>query len=194
MYRGHPAQVIDDVVAYHKAHEGVSRVVKIQHAHKAFLGIDLTPEAHEELYNCYAGLVEQKVIDCDGIDGAVEFLERAEGELKSFVVSGTPQDELRRITDQRGISKYFTGVFGSPRNKEDIVNEQIAVHRLSASGCLFIGDAMTDYNAAQICGVPFLGRVDAGEPGPFPDGTETVPDLRTLAQHAGFPLTRGAAQ
>ena len=171
-------------MAYHKAHEGVSRVVKIRHAHKAYLGIDLTPDAHDRLCHKYAGLVEQQVIDCKSVDGALDFLKRATGLLKSFIVSGTPQDELRRITAKRGISEYFTGVYGSPRNKEDIVNEQLALHNLSADRCLFIGDAMTDFNAAQACAMPFLGRVIKGEKSPFPKGTDEVTDLMGLAERA----------
>lgn len=187
MYRGHPPRVVEAVVAYHKAHEGVSRVVKISHAHKVYLNIDLTPDAHQELCDRYSGLVEQKVIDCEGVTGALDFLVGATGRIKSFVVSGTPQDELRRITDQRGLSDYFAGVYGSPRNKEDIVNELLCNHSLDAQKCLFIGDAMTDYNAAHSCDMPFLGRVIPGEQSPFPEGTQTVSDLLNLAQIVGLP-------
>jgi len=128
-------------------------------------------------------MVEQQVINCESVDGALAFLIRAKGKLKSFVVSGTPEDELRRITDQRGITGYFTGVYGSPRTKDDIVNELLEVHGLVAADCLFIGDAMTDYNAAKVCRMPFLGRVNADEKSPFPEGTVTVADLSGLAEY-----------
>ena len=192
LYKAYPVPVIEKVVAYHKAHEGVSRVVKIRHAHMAYLGVDLTPEAHDRLCREYAGLVEQQVVECESVEGALDYLKRAAGHVKSFVVSGTPEDELRRITDKRQISNYFTGIFGSPRKKEDIVNEQLAVHGLTADKCLFIGDAMTDYNAAQACRMPFLGRVIEGEKSPFPKGTDEVPDLTGLAHRAGLLETSGA--
>ncbi len=177
---------MEAVVAYHKAHEGVSRVVKIQQAHQLYLGIDLTVDAHGALCRHYSELVEQKVIDCDSVAGALDFLVRATGQLKTFVVSGTPEDELRRITGRRGIHEYFTGVYGSPRNKVEIVDELLQIHKLSAEKCLFIGDAMTDYNAAKTCGVPFLGRLNDGENSPFPMGTDTVADLARLTRIAGL--------
>ncbi len=40
---------------------------------------------------------------------------------------------------------------------------------------------MTDYRAALATSVPFIGRVDNGETGPFPAGTKTVCDLNALA-------------
>lgn len=186
MYKSHSADVIDKVVSYHKAHEGISRVVKIKHAHKAFLGIELSEAEHQDLCRTYASLVEQKVIECNSVPGALEFLSRALGKLKTFVVSGTPEDELKRITDGRDISRYFTGIYGSPRKKEDIVNEQVERYGLDAKRCLFVGDAMTDYNAAKACAMPFLGRVKPGEINPFPDGTDIASDLTDLGQRAGI--------
>lgn len=113
-------------------------------------------------------------------------MQGSDQKLVRFVVSGTPQDELRRITDLRGISRHFTGVYGSPRKKEEITNEMLDRHQLDVDKCLFIGDAMTDYDAAKACRMRFLGRVIPGEKSPFPDGTEVVPDLATLSQIAGL--------
>ncbi len=183
LYREHPADVVERVVAHHMAHAGISRVVKIKHAHKEFLNIDLTPNELDALCQKYSRSVEQQVVECESVDGALAFLIRAKDILKTFVVSGTPEDELRRITDKRGISGYFTGIYGSPRTKDDIVNELLDLHGLTAANCLFIGDAMTDYNAAQICKMPFLGRVNPDEDSPFPDGTDTVPHLSGLAKY-----------
>lgn len=183
LYKDQPADVIEQVIAHHIEHAGISRVVKIRHAHKTFLNIDLSTEDHEALCQRYSGMVEEQVVNCESVDGALAFLIRAKSVLKSFVVSGTPEDELRRITDRRGITRYFTGVYGSPRTKDDIVNELLEKHDLSAANCLFIGDAMTDYKAAKICQMPFLGRVNVDEESPFPADTETVPDLSGLADY-----------
>lgn len=182
LYKDETPEVIAQVVAYHKSHEGISRVVKILHAHKQFLGIDLSEAEHNALCQRYSEIVEQKVVECESVDGALAFLIKSEGQLKRFVVSGTPEDELRRITNQRGISMFFEGIYGSPRKKEDIVNEVLDDHGFSADQCLFIGDAMTDHDAAKACGMPFLGRVEAGHKSPFPKATNIVPDLSTLSE------------
>lgn len=193
LYKDHGPQVIDAVVTYHRAHAGISRVVKIEHAHKVFLNIDLTPEALDRLCRQYSEIVENKVVECAGVPGALAFLQAAKGRIKMFVVSGTPEDELNRITDQRGISHYFDGIYGSPRKKEDIVTGVLAEQDLTLDHCLFIGDSMTDYKAASFCGMPFLGRLHDGLENPFPEGTSCVPDLLTLARIAGLETAKDAS-
>lgn len=44
-------------------------------------------------------------------------------------------------------------------------------HSLCMKDCLFVGDATTDFEAAQICGTGFLGIVKDGEKSPFPEST-----------------------
>lgn len=44
LYSQHGAAVFDAVPAYHLAHEGISRVEKIVHCHRRFLGIELNLE------------------------------------------------------------------------------------------------------------------------------------------------------
>ena len=182
LYAGQPDEVIGQVVAYHKSHEGISRVVKILHCHREFLGIDLDDAEHDRLCQKYAEIVEEKVVACPEISGAHLFLRTHQGKSRFFVVSGTPQDELRRITSRRGLNGYFEGVYGSPKAKEVIVNEILESTAFPPEDCLFIGDAMTDFRAATATFVPFIGRVDKGEAGPFPDGTRTVSDLNGLAE------------
>jgi phosphoglycolate phosphatase-like HAD superfamily hydrolase len=97
-----------------------------------------------------------------------------------FVVSGTPEDELRRIAVRRGMMEYFVEVRGSPPGKEAIVRELIERHRLAPRRTLFIGNALADWRAARACGLDFLGRVALGHASPFPKDTRIVPDLEAL--------------
>ena len=182
LYADQPGDVVDRVVAYHKSHEGISRVVKILHCHREFLGIELDEAEHDRLCRTYAEIVEDKVVNCPEIAGATRFLRTHMAESRFFVVSGTPQDELRRITRLRGLDGYFEAIYGSPKSKDLIVNEVLESSALAREDCLFVGDAMTDYRAAATTSIPFIGRVDKGEDGPFPPGTRTVCDLNGLAE------------
>ena len=92
-----------------------------------------------------------------------------------FIVSGTPQEELVRIVDRRGLARHFAGVFRTPAEKPELIR---------AAACVFLGDAMTDHDAAEACGVPFIGRVAAGSPDPFPSGTNVIRDLTELTDLA----------
>jgi phosphoglycolate phosphatase-like HAD superfamily hydrolase len=172
--------VLDDVIAYHVAHEGISRMEKILYCHEAFLGIQLREDHLAELAGKYSALVKQVVIDCDSVPGALDFLQAHSANLPMFVVSGTPEEELKDIVEVRGLSRYFTSVHGSPHHKVSIVNEQLQLHGLDRDQCLFVGDSMTDYDAAWDTGLSFIGRVGQGHVNLFPKGTTIITDLTQL--------------
>jgi beta-phosphoglucomutase-like phosphatase (HAD superfamily) len=172
--------VLDDVIAYHIAHEGISRIEKILYCHEAFLGIQLREDQLAELAGKYSALVKQVVIDCDSVPGALDFLQAHSANLPMFVVSGTPEEELKDIVEGRGLSRHFTSVHGSPHHKAPIVNEQIQLHGLDRDRCLFVGDAMTDYVAARDTGLTFIGRVGQGHVNFFPKETTIITDLTQL--------------
>lgn len=180
VYADYGPQVIEAVVAYHAAHEGISRVIKIKHCHKEFLGIDLDDQALASVVKSYQQVVEGKVVACPWVEGAKDFLEFCYGKVPLIVASGTPEDELLRIVSARGMSHYFTAVRGSPDLKEVIVNNAATSFGFEPSAALFLGDAMTDYDAAQACGCRFIGIVEKGRENTFPAGTMVIPDLNSL--------------
>lgn len=182
LYGDQPDHVIDRIIAYHKANEGISRVVKIRHCHREFLGVELDDGEHDRLCREYAKIVEGKVVSCPEVTGATAFLQFFHHQCRMYVVSGTPQEELRRIIKQRGLDGYFEAVYGSPAEKDIIVNAVLADKGLAGADCLFIGDAMTDYRAAAATSVPFIGRIGRGEADPFPERTRTINDLNALAE------------
>lgn len=181
LYAAHGPEVLEKVLAHHADHEGISRVEKIRHCHREYLGVDLDEAALTEVCARYSGLVEDAVVDCPAVAGAESFLAAEHGLLGLYVVSGTPEDELRRICERRGIDHRFDGIFGSPRLKETIVAEVMEIHGYKPDEAIFVGDAMTDHRAAEATGVAFIGRVDANRRDPFPEGTRTMADLTTLS-------------
>ncbi len=184
IYDDHGEEFIARVLAYHQEHGGISRVEKIRHYHRDWLGLDVGDEVLDELAAKFSQLVEDDVIACDWVPGARETLDAWQPLVPLYVISGTPEDELRRICDGRGMSHYFTGVRGSPTRKEPIIEEIVAEHGLDRSRTLFIGDTMTDWRAANATGLQFLGRLIPSEETVFPAGTETVTDLHPLAAMA----------
>jgi phosphoglycolate phosphatase-like HAD superfamily hydrolase len=181
LYEGFGREALASALEYHAAHEGISRVVKIKHCHKNFLGIDLDEHDLGVLVQQYQNIVELAVIDSDWIDGARELLEHCQGQVPLFVASGTPEDELHRIVAARGMDQYFTEVRGSPDTKEVIVRDAADRYEFDPASALFLGDAMTDYNAARTCGCRFIGVVCGDRKNPFPDSTAIVPDLVNIA-------------
>jgi len=186
LYRPYGADVHARVMEYIDSREGISRVVKIREAHKAFLGVELSEAELADLAGTYSRMVEEAVVAARWVAGAREFLEARAGRLPMAVISGTPEAEMRRIVEKRDMARYFVAVRGSPPKKPPIVRELLARHRLRAERTVFVGDAPFDREAALETGLRFIGRVPADRPSPFPDGTATVPDLTGLAAALEF--------
>jgi phosphoglycolate phosphatase-like HAD superfamily hydrolase len=181
LYRPFGERVVALVVAHHLAHGGISRFEKFRHYHRNFLRRELTPEEEARLGERFAELVDEAVVASPMVGGAGQFLQNYSASLPLFVASGTPEDELIRIVARRGMAGFFRGVFGSPAQKGAILQHILAAHGLSPQRTLMIGDAMTDYDGAQLAKVKFLGRVVAGESNPFPPATPVMKDLARLA-------------
>ncbi len=185
LYEPFGDDVVERVIAEHIRHEGVSRVVKLERFHREFLGIALDDKGLADLAQTYSEMVEAVVVACEAVPGATEALDAWAGHCPLYVVSGTPQEELRRIAHRRGLDAYFQTVFGSPRVKPDIVGAELARIGVAADRVLFVGDSLTDFDCAQAVGTRFLGRVPAWRESRFPDGTEVAQDMWPLALAGG---------
>lgn len=173
LFRGYGAEIEKKVVDYHLENGGVSRFDKFRHYYENFLKKSITDKEIDKLSLRFSDMVVQDVIDAPFIKGAYETLCQLHNlEIPMYVVSGTPQDEIQQIVEKKGLFHFFVGVYGSPRKKWDITEEILSNNRYERSLCLFIGDAMSDYCAAQKCGMKFLGIVPEGFVSPFPKNTE----------------------
>lgn len=171
IFRPHGSEVEAEVVSYHLANTGVTRFDKFRHYYTNILNKPITEEMLSELSKQFSDLAVRKVIASPYIEGALETLEELNLlRIPAYVVSGTPDEELRQIVKTKGLSHYFEEVHGSPRPKEEIVRDILERNNYSPSHCLLVGDSMTDYLAAQETGTRFLGIVKNSQLSPFPDG------------------------
>jgi phosphoglycolate phosphatase-like HAD superfamily hydrolase len=180
LYEHHGPDITQAVARYHHEHGGISRYEKIRYYENLIHGTEPDQQTVDHLASKFADLVVQKVIESNYIDGALEALETTSATMSLYVVSGTPEDELQHIVEARRLSDFFDAVYGSPRQKHDIIASIMHDHGYEAGDCLMIGDAMTDYTAAQKTSVDFLG-VLSGDHNPFPAGTRVIDDLTMLS-------------
>lgn len=180
LYAEHGEAVVAGVIAHHREHTGISRLVKIRHCHRELLGIELSDDDVDALGARYAGLVEDQVVAAPWVKGAEAFLESQIGQRPVFVVSGTPDDELKRIVKRRGMEHLFTSVHGSPAAKPEIIAGLLLRLQRDPAGALMVGDGASDHRAATRVGIRFIGRVAPGEPNPFPPAVPTIADLSEL--------------
>lgn len=178
LFREYGPGVQQAVVDYHLAHGGVSRFRKFEYYYEHLLGKELSGSESEELGRRFNALVLDGVLAAPFIQGVPETLRGLEqARVPAVVASGTPEEELKVIVERRGLASFFLEVHGSPRLKREITQDVCARHDFEAGRCLFVGDALTDYDAAVACGMPFLGVVKDARESPFPKGTPVAEGL-----------------
>ncbi|MDC0575419.1 HAD hydrolase-like protein [Nitrosomonadaceae bacterium] len=181
LYQSYGDPIVKEVVRYHKLNGGLSRYKKFRHFQQCLLKKPpLTQNEEDKLDETFSRLVVEAVINSDSVPGADEFIQIEASRIPLFIASGTPETELNTIVTRRGLGPYFTGVRGSPKLKEALIAEILSAHGLTPERVLMIGDALIDYQSAQINNLAFLGRVRIGDKNPFPEHVKTVPDLQSL--------------
>jgi len=173
MFTPYGETILRQVITHHEQHGGISRVEKIDHIHRHFIGQPLSADELEEKCRVYSGIVKQKVVDASLIPGAEDSLLRLHRQIPMFVISGTPQDELREICDLRNLNRYFRRVLGSPIHKVPHVESLLQEFQLDRTRCVFVGDALTDLQTAEKTGTLFIGIQGLV---PFPAGTTSLPN------------------
>lgn len=147
----------DRVVAHHLENGGMSRFDKFHHYYSEFLGRELDDEGMKLLCERFSALVVDEVVRSAEIPGANSFVSEAAEIAPCYIVSATPEDEIREIVKRRGLDRFFAGICGSPTKKSEHVAAILEECSADPARCVFFGDAMSDLQAAESCGVPFVG-------------------------------------
>jgi phosphoglycolate phosphatase-like HAD superfamily hydrolase len=181
LYREYGETVMTAVAEYHTFNGGMSRYDKFRYFQETLLEKPpLTPEQEQHLDRRFSELVVEAVIASEAVPGAAELIRKEAERIPLFVASGTPEAELNTIVIRRGLASYFTAVRGSPTPKQKLIADILTAHALLPERVLMIGDALIDYQSAQINNVSFLGRVRPGDKNPFPAHVDILPDLSPL--------------
>lgn len=174
MFSQYGPEIQKAVVEYHLNHGGISRFEKFRHYYQEFLKMPITDDELSRLNKEFSALVVQKVIQSPYIEGALENLELLKmNKIPCYVVSGTPEKEITFIIESKGLRDFFTEIHGAPKTKAAILDDIMLRGSYRAVACLYLGDAMTDYEAAVHAGVHFHGIVPDGAASPFPEDIPT---------------------
>ena len=179
LFAAEGAEHVQDILDYHLKHLGVSRFEKFRIIYRDILKRPLTEEQSRSLGERFSKLVFDEVVAAPWVDGAEEFLSTHCECYPFFVISGTPEEELKEIIRRRGMNKYFSEVLGAPRSKEELLCEIMMRHRLAPLELVFVGDSGTDWIAARETGIPFIWRRASSEM-PRPRGF-SGPGISSLA-------------
>lgn len=173
---------VDAIVAYHRQNAGMGRIEKLRIIYRDILKAPFSPTDEARLGQEFADYVFERVLACPLVPGALECLTWCAARYPLFVASGVPEGELRDIVQRRDLAKLFAGVYGSPRDKVQILGDIQSEHGWEARQMLMVGDALTDSRGASLAGTAFVGRVAEGDENIFVDQPKlgVVKDLREL--------------
>lgn len=167
---------VDEAVEYFRNNFGRSRYHHVKQFLDGILtmvpGVDVN-FLESQILTKYADYLDVEYIKSPLTDDVLTFLSRISA--PKYVASGSEQSQLRHVLDEKALTPYFDGIYGSPTSKSLIVENIIVETGLS--NALLIGDAVADYEAASANGIDFLGFI------PY---SNTVEALRCLGQQKGF--------
>lgn len=155
---------VPEILAYHQKNAGISRYIKFRYIYEKILGEELSLAKESELGEKFSQIVLEEVLHAPLTLGAIEFLSRNKDRYYFFIASGTPEEELQGVIAHRQLGHFFREIHGTPRQKEEIVEDILDRYSLLKEEVIFIGDAESDQTVAEKVGVGFVARVGGGSP------------------------------
>ena len=159
LFRAYPKETVDRVVSYHMQHGGISRFKKFDYIYREILNKKLTPQGKNKLGKQFAGFVYKKVVSCDYVKGAYEFLKKFHVDFKLFIVSGTPEKEIRAIVKKRRLDDFFVEVLGAPQSKVLLNKNILSKYGFKPGEVIYVGDSQDDYYGAVKNKIKFIARI-----------------------------------
>ena len=167
-------EVVKKVVVYNIKNGGVSRSEKFRYYYTHLLHKTLTKEKLDELCTLYSAITLKPSLEAPWIKGAKEFLEEHYRDNKFYIVSGVSNDDLQLIVKKRKMRKYFVDIVGSPPGKVSILRNLISANYYNPTKTLYIGDSLSDWEAAKVVGCDFLGVTKTAT---FPSNIPVINDF-----------------
>ena len=120
---GYGAQDAECLVQYHLENGGISRFDKLRFFFREIRGETEFDHKLQAALGDYGAFVSAGLRRCLEVPGVRDFVGGLRGTKgrRTFVVSGSEEEELREVFKDRGLDQYFDGVFGSPAKKYDII-------------------------------------------------------------------------
>lgn len=151
LYLPYGKEVAEKVKEYHLANGGVSRFKKFEYWETELLGkpAPVPQSVIDDLASRFSSLVMEKVIKAPYIKGVYDTIVKYSTKVSNYIISGTPEGEMKDIINGRGLTPYFKDVLGSPETKEALTTKLIKREGFDSREVIFIGDAPSDYRSAE---------------------------------------------
>ncbi|MFY0678047.1 MAG: HAD family phosphatase [Neptuniibacter sp.] len=145
----------ESAVNYFRNNFGKSRFHHVSHFCNALLEFEGNEDQVQlSILKKYSELCDSYYKRSKKTDGIDEFLNFIKGDF--YIASGSEQNQLREIIDNKFDFFLTANVYGSPANKIDIV-ARIISKVSNFSSAVLIGDSLADLEAARFNGIDFVG-------------------------------------
>jgi len=149
--------IVRRVADHHRKNGGMPRREKFEHYLQQFLDVKPGRKQLDHLCAVFSRIVVEKVIAAPEIPGAEQYIRSVSKKAPCFIISGTPDEELKLIVKGRGLEPFFEEVMGSGKKKYQHLCEKMEKYNFKPAKCVFFGDASSDLRAAGAAGVDFIG-------------------------------------
>lgn len=143
-----------EFMMYHQKNGGISRFKKFEYLFSSMLKQTSFEPDLEKALKRYGQTVLEKLLVCPMIPGIENFLRDLKDQRK-YVISGGKQVELEEVFKARGLSLYFEGIYGSPRDKFQLLTD-LGLSRGVKNDGTYFGDSRLDFEAATEFGLDFV--------------------------------------
>ena len=149
----------DEMIRYHLANNHIDRKRKFNHIVKRILKIDDNEDLINELLDKFSKLTYQKIIKSKMKRGAHNFIKYFYKIIPIYLVSATPNDELKKIIYKMGLNTFFKKIYGAPLDKKEIFKKILKHENIKPAEAICIGDSQEDFESAKITKIPFVQMV-----------------------------------
>lgn len=154
--RNEPEDIVEKFIGYHKTNGGISRYVKFEYYVKTLKTDKSPPSSVDKYVTEYSDRVKEQLIGCPLIPGVKNLLEIFNKmKIPCVVNSGGDQEEIREVFTIRDLHHFFIDILGSPATKSENL-DYLLQNSILSNPSLFIGDALSDYKAAENHGMDFI--------------------------------------
>jgi len=138
-------------------------------------------QATKEYVDRYSRITEEKVSQAPEIKGSEESLRRLSEKYPLFIVSGTTQESLDIVINNRNLNSYFKQVLGTKqgqRSKIDLIDSILQRFSLDPKQIVYVGDGKEDLEVAKHYEMDFVGVIN--EKNGFEDRIDIMYKIRDL--------------
>lgn len=157
LFESFDSKIVARIVEHHEKNTGISRFEKIP-IYLDWIGVNSDIDVVQKYSSVFSSIVIKDVIESPWVPGVKKYLKNNKLHKKFFLVTATPDDEIRKILSKLLIDDFFSEIRGSPINKTSSIKLIIKKYNIQKKDACMIGDSESDLEAAFSNNIDFFLR------------------------------------